>query len=129
MFRAGEVLLGSRARAPFVDVYTLPGGLVQIGETLEEAALRELLEETGVSARIIGLAGYSDVIVRDEAGRARTHYLVVSLACQWLAGEARPGVELPVLTWVTPQKAAAMTLTPNLAPILARGFAMANGYA
>ncbi len=126
VFRDGRVLLGSRAREPFIDIYSLPGGLVETGETLTQAALRELLEETGVVARIIGLAGYSDVIAHDEAGRARTHYAVMSFACAWESGEAIPGDELPILTWVDPAGVAALKLTPNLAPILERGFAMAK---
>jgi 8-oxo-dGTP diphosphatase len=127
VFRRGEVLLASRGRPPFLDVYTLPGGLVETGETLEEAALRELHEETGVRARILGLTGYSDVIVRDDDGRVKTHFLVVSFAGEWISGEGEPGEELPVMLWASPQKAASLTLTPNLAPILKRGFAMAGG--
>ncbi len=129
VFRNGKVLLASRGRPPFVNVYTLPGGLVEIGETLEAAALRELLEETGVSARLLGIAGHSDVIVRDDAGKVKTHFLVVSFAAQWISGEGEPGEELPVMQWVRPEETAALQLTPNLAPILARGFALANSAA
>ena len=125
VFLDGKVLLAARARAPFIDVYTLPGGLVETGETLEEAALRELLEETGVRARVLGLTGYSDVIARDDEGRVRTHFLVVSFACAWISGEGEPGEELPIQLWADPEKVASLTLTPHLPPILGRGFARA----
>ena len=127
VFRRGEVVLASRGRPPFLDVFTLPGGLVETGETLEEAALRELHEETGVRARIIGLTGYSDVIARDDEGKVKTHFLVVSFACEWISGEGEPGEELPVVRWATPEQAAALRLTPNLGPILDRGYALARG--
>jgi len=127
VFRNGEVLLASRGRPPFVDVFTLPGGLVEIGEKLEEAALRELHEETGVRARVIGMTGHSDVIVRDDEGVVKTHFLVVSFACAWESGDGVPGEELPVMFWASPEKAASLKLTPNLLPILEKGFAMANG--
>ena len=125
VFREGEVLLASRGRAPFIDVYTLPGGLVETGETLAEAALRELFEETGVRAEILGLTGYSDVIARDDDGRVRTHFLVASFAGRWVSGEGEPGEELPVMLWADRAKAAALKLTPGLLPILDRGWSMA----
>ena len=125
VFREGEVLLASRGRAPFIDVYTLPGGLVETGETLAEAALRELFEETGVRAEILGLTGYSDVIARDDDGRVRTHFLVASFAGRWVSGEGVPGEELPVRVWADRAKAAALQLTPGLVPILDRGWSMA----
>jgi 8-oxo-dGTP diphosphatase len=99
---------------------------VESGEKLEEAALRELQEETGVRAEIVGLTGYSDVIVRDDEGKVKTHFLVVSFAGRWISGVGEPGEELPVILWADPAKAAALTLTPNLLPILHRGFAMTN---
>jgi 8-oxo-dGTP diphosphatase len=126
VFRDGKVLLASRGRPPFLDVYTLPGGLVELGEKLEEAALRELQEETGVVAEIIGLTGHSDVIVRDDDGRVKTHFLVASFAGRWISGEGEPGEELPVVLWTDMAGAEALTLTPNLAPILRRGFAMSK---
>ena len=125
VFREGEVLLASRGRAPFIDVYTLPGGLVETGETLAEAALRELFEETGVRAEILGLTVYSDVIARDDDGRVRTHFLVASFAGRWVSGEGEPGEELPVMLWADRAKAAALKLTPGLLPILDRGWSMA----
>ncbi len=127
VFRDGKVLLASRGRPPWVDVYTLPGGLVEIGETLEQAALRELHEETGVTAEIVALTGHSDVIVRDDEGKVRTHFLVASFACRWISGEGEPGEELPVMLWADAARAASLTLTPNLLPILHRGFALTNG--
>ena len=67
------------------------------------------------------------MIARDDDGRVKTHFLVVSFAGAWISGEGEPGEELPVMRWANPAEAAALRLTPNLAPILNRGFAMANG--
>src|SRR3954452_3512424 len=62
VFREGRVLLASRAAPPFDKVYTLPGGVVEAGETLTEAACRELLEETGIVAEIAGFTGYTEFV-------------------------------------------------------------------
>jgi ADP-ribose pyrophosphatase YjhB (NUDIX family) len=89
--------------------------------------LRELREETGVRAEIVGFTGYSEVIGHDDDGRLRHHFVVVSFAGRWLAGEGEPGEELPVVLWADEAKAASLPLTPGLLPILRRGWAMTAG--
>src|SRR5690349_20363447 len=91
VFREGLVLLATRTKPPAADVWSLPGGLVEPGETLREAALRELAEEVGVTAEILGFAGHVEVIERDPEGRVRTHFVVNAFAGRWLAGEPTPG--------------------------------------
>jgi 8-oxo-dGTP diphosphatase len=65
VFRDGRVLLAARTAPPYDQVFSLPGGLVEPGESLEQAALRELTEETGVTAGIVGFAGHVEIIERD----------------------------------------------------------------
>ena len=121
VFRDGRVLLGARALPPLDHTYSLPGGMVEPGERLEEAALRELFEETGVRAHCAGFTGWSEVIDRDEAGGIRRHFVIASFAGPWISGEGEAGAELPVLRWTTLAEAPAMPLTPGLLPILQRG--------
>jgi len=78
VFRGDEVLLASRTRAPYAGLFTLPGGLVETGETLESAALRELREETGVLARLVGFNQPVQFIARDASGRVEHHYIILS---------------------------------------------------
>jgi ADP-ribose pyrophosphatase YjhB (NUDIX family) len=124
VFRDGLVLLASRAAAPFDKLYTLPGGIVEAGETLAEAALRELLEETGVVAEVAGFTGYTEFVDRDEDGRVRRHFVICSFAGHWVSGEGTPGVELPAMRWMTLDEAEALLLTPGLMPILEKGRAL-----
>lgn len=119
VFRAGQVLLASRTAAPYARVFTLPGGLVEIGETVEAAALRELREETGVLARLVGFNQIVQHIGRDSAGRVERHYVILSFAALWLAGEARAGAEAGEILWRAPENIGDLPLTPRLAHILA----------
>ena len=127
VFRHGKVLLASRAAPPHDKVYTLPGGMVETGEKLEEAALRELREETGIRAEIVGFTGYSQVIVPDEVGKVKTHFVIASFAGRWISGEGEPGEELPAMAWFDVDAAGEMTLTPGLLAILRRGHGMVDG--
>jgi ADP-ribose pyrophosphatase YjhB (NUDIX family) len=121
VFRDGHVLLGARAAPPHDSYYSLPGGMVEPGEALEAAALRELFEETGVRAESFGFTGWSEVIDRDDEGRVRRHFVIASFAGSWLSGEGEPGAELPDLRWVVPTDAEQLKLTPGLPAILRRG--------
>jgi len=129
VFRDGRVLLGARAAPPHDHFYSLPGGLVETGETLEQAALRELLEETGVSATCVGFTGWSQVIQRDADGKVEKHFVIASFAGHWVSGDGMAGPELPSVKWVDLSEAARLPLTPGLLPILEKGLAMVEGRA
>ena len=118
VFRNGKVLLGLRKNPPAAEVFSLPGGVVEIGERLEEAALRELFEETGVKASIIGFAGHTQVIDQDGTGKVRRHFVVASFAARWVSGEGAPSAEAPQLIWKDPQDLGDLPVTPNLQTIL-----------
>lgn len=85
VWRGDRVLLIRRSKPPYQGEWSIPGGKIDHGETSEEAALREVREETGVEARIAGLIGVYDSIT--EHG----HYIMVDYAALWLAGEPEPG--------------------------------------
>ncbi len=91
VFRGDAVLLVRRGQEPARDSWSLPGGLVELGETLEEALRRELLEETGLPVTILGITAVLDRIYRDPAGRIPYHYVLVDFLCESEAGEPRPG--------------------------------------
>jgi ADP-ribose pyrophosphatase YjhB (NUDIX family) len=127
VFRDGEVLLASRTAAPFQKMFTLPGGLVETGETVESAALRELREETGVLARLAGFNQPVQHILRDAFGRVERHYVILSFAAVWLAGEAQPGAEAGEVLWRAPGNLSGLPLTPGLPHIVADAKRIVDG--
>jgi 8-oxo-dGTP diphosphatase len=88
--RDDEVLLIRRGAPPLKGSWSLPGGRIEWGERAEDAALRELWEETGVEAEIIGLAAVVDGLF-GEGRRPDRHYVLIDYAARWIAGEPRPG--------------------------------------
>jgi ADP-ribose pyrophosphatase YjhB (NUDIX family) len=118
VFRNGKALIARRARAPLKGLYSLPGGVVEIGETLHEAVLRELDEEVGLRAEILAFNQHVESIQRDESGVV-AHYVIASFVGRWLDGEARPSVEADSVLWVDPLAPIQAPATPGLADILA----------
>lgn len=124
VFREGKVLLAARINTEHAPIYSLPGGLVEIGETLEEAALRELMEEVGVTARILGFAGHVEVIDRDGDGKVWRHFVVNAFAAEWVEGEPVTGPEAPHIQWVDPHAIGGIAVTKGLGGILKRAAAV-----
>ena len=127
VFKNGKALIARRARAPLKGLYSLPGGVVEIGETLREAALRELYEEVGLRADIVAFNDYVESIQRDETGIA-AHYVIASFVGRWLEGEARVGPETDSILWVDPIASIAAPTTPGLAAVLAKAARLAEAF-
>ena len=119
IFRAGKVLVVRRARKPALNLYTLPGGVVEAGETLTAALKREVREETALEVEPVGFAGYREAIVRDAQGRVERHFVIVSFAARWLAGEAKLNEELDDARWLRPAELAGLSTTDGLAQVVA----------
>lgn len=120
VFRDGKVLLATRTKPPADQLWSLPGGKVEVGETLEEAALRELQEEVGVSARIVGFNRHVEIFGRDAAGKVTHHFVVASFVGEWLSGEPQPGPEAGAVMWADPLKLGGLATTRELADVLRR---------
>jgi 8-oxo-dGTP diphosphatase len=124
IIRGGHVLLARRARGASLGVFTLPGGVVEAGETLHEAIVREVMEETGIAIEPVALAGHREFIVRDEAGRVQRHFVILSFAARWISGEGTPHLEeLSELRWLRPSELAGLKTTEGLAEIIAAAYA------
>jgi 8-oxo-dGTP diphosphatase len=124
VFRGNRVLVASRTGPPMASLYSLPGGLVEPGEKLEAAALRELREEVGVEADVLGFLDHVEMIERAEDGRVKRHFVICAHAARWRAGEPRTGSEAADVRWVREEEIAALPTTPGLARVLRRGFAL-----
>lgn len=125
IFRGSRVLVVKRARPPAEGIYTLPGGVVELGESLPEAVVREVREETGLPVAPIGLAGHRDVIVRDEAGRIERHFVVLCFAARWLSGEPVLNDEISEAAWRDPATLDRLPTTEGLSDIVTAAAAMA----
>jgi ADP-ribose pyrophosphatase YjhB (NUDIX family) len=120
VWRAGEVLLIRRAQPPIGDAWSLPGGHVEAGETVMAAAARELLEETGVSARLETLVGVYDVLPRDAGGRLLAHYAICCFTGVWVAGEAQALSDAAEVRWLAPERFAGVPFLPGVRTAIAR---------
>ena len=123
IIRDGRVLVARRAKGASTGLYTLPGGVVEAGETLREAVVREIAEETGITIEPVALAGQREFISRDEAGKVARHFVILCFAARWLAGEGTPQIEeLSELRWLRPGEIANLKTTEGLADIVAAAF-------
>jgi 8-oxo-dGTP diphosphatase len=119
IMRGGKVLVVRRARKPALNLYTLPGGVVEAGETLFEAVEREVREETQLKIEPVALAGHREVIFRDAEGRVERHFVILSFAARWRAGEPVLNEELDDARWLAPSELSGLKTTEGLAEIVA----------
>jgi 8-oxo-dGTP diphosphatase len=116
IFRDGRILLVRRARAPAKGFYSLPGGRVEFGEALHTALTREIDEETALRVEIVGLAGWREILPGTGGGG---HYLIMSFAARWTAGEPRLNDELDDFKWLAPDALGGLTVTDGLGQVIA----------
>ena len=119
IFRDGRVLIVRRGRPPAHGLYTLPGGVVELGETLEVAVIREVREETGLEIAPLGLVGFRQAIARDAKGRVERHFVILPFAARWVQGEISLNEELAEAHWLTSAGLAGLKTTEGLAQIVA----------
>ena len=120
--REGKLLVVRRARAPANGLFTLPGGVVEAGESLLEAVVREVAEETGMSIEPVALAGFREAIIRDAHDRVERHFVILCFAARWRGGEPTLNEELSEARWITPAELSGLSTTPGLAEIVAAAF-------
>lgn len=101
VIRDDEVLLVKRNNPPGQGLWSIPGGCVELGETLQEAAEREIQEETGIIIRAKKPVYTFDVIERDDQGRTRFHYVIVDLLADYVSGKPNPRSDASEARWVT----------------------------
>jgi 8-oxo-dGTP diphosphatase len=119
-----RVLLVQRARPPHVGKWTVPGGGVEVGETLEEAALRELREETGLQCTLGPIVEVLDRVVRDGDGRVEFHYVILDFLGTSATGTLRAASDCSDARWVAMAQLGEYETTDGLLPVIARALAM-----
>jgi ADP-ribose pyrophosphatase YjhB (NUDIX family) len=93
IFRGTEVLLVKRGNPPAQGKWSIPGGLVELGESLEASVRREVLEEVGLEVRVIDLVTALDRVIFDQEGRIEYHYILLDFLCEVLAGRLNAGTD------------------------------------
>jgi ADP-ribose pyrophosphatase len=122
VFHQDRVLLVKRSKPPAKGCWAIPGGSVHLGETLQEAAQREILEETGIVIRAKEPILTFDVIDKDENGRIRYHYLIVDLAAEYVSGAIQPGDDAADARWIGDDELNDFEVNPRTRKLLAGRF-------
>jgi 8-oxo-dGTP diphosphatase len=123
----GRVLIVRRGRPPGVGTWTVPGGGVDLGERMEEAAIREVREECGIEIEVGEVVGILDHIVRDDDERIRFHYAIVDFGAEYVGGVLSPNEELMGATWVTPDQLDAYGVADRAQQALLKALELAGG--
>jgi 8-oxo-dGTP diphosphatase len=123
--RDGKVLIVRRGTEPLKGQWSIPGGLLELGETLRQGAAREALEETGLTVEPGEVLEVLDRIITDPDGRTRYHYVLIDFLCRVLSGEACAGGDAEAVQWVTAEELPGFTISETAVAVLRKGLAHA----
>jgi len=118
-----RVLLARRGRAPSAGKWSIPGGLVHLGERLEEAAVREVQEESGLRVRLLGFCGVIDRVVREQ-DIVRYHYVIIDYVAECVGGRLEAGSDAAEVRWVAVGDLGQYDCTEGLADMILRALAI-----
>lgn len=119
--RQGHVALIRRAKPPLLGEWSIPGGMLELGETLRQGAEREAKEETGLEVRAGELLGVFDRIVPDPQGRTLYHYVLVDFLCEVISGDLCAGHDAAEARWFKPDEISRLPLAEDTAEVIQMG--------
>lgn len=119
----GRALLIKRGSEPLKDQWSIPGGTLELGESIQEGVRRELLEETGIEVRVGELIEVFDRIFRDAAGNIQYHFVIVDYLCEKVGGEAHAASDVTDVAWVREEDLWNYKLTEAATRVIRRAFA------
>ncbi len=118
----GRVLLVKRGHPPLEGEWSIPGGVLEVGETLREAAIREAREETCLTVEPADLLGVYDRVIRDDDGRTLYHYVLIDFLCRRVDGDARAADDADEVRWFTQEEVNELALPEDTAEVIRLGF-------
>jgi ADP-ribose pyrophosphatase YjhB (NUDIX family) len=119
-----RILLIERGKEPLKGFWTLPGGLVEPGERLEEALRREIVEETGLEVEAREVVTIFERIIQDEDGRVEFHYVIVDYLCHLRGGTLRAASDVAKAAFVERHGISAYRMAPGTPPVIEKGYAL-----
>ena len=120
---AGRVALIKRGKPPLLGEWSIPGGMLELGETVRQGAEREALEETGLVVRTTELLGVFDRVVMDDAKRVQYHYVLVDFLCERISGELHAAGDASDARWFTAEEISKLPLPEDTATVIRLGLA------
>jgi 8-oxo-dGTP diphosphatase len=124
-----RVLLVKRGQEPLKGRWSVPGGVVEVGETLEAALVREVREETGLEVDVAEVVEVLDRISRDPDGRIEFHYVIIDYLCRCVGGSLACGTDADEAQWIDRANLASYNLTAKVIDVIARAFALTSSAA
>ena len=119
--RNEQVLVVRRSHPPLQGQWSVPGGLVETGETTREALIREIREETSLIVEPLDLVEVFERILRDGDSRVQYHFVVIDYLCRIVSGEACPGTDVSEIRWVPLEKLQELGITPETHDVIHKG--------
>ena len=116
-----RVLLIRRGQAPLLGEWSLPGGVLECGETLREATIREAREETGLVVETAEMLGVYERVIRGDDGRVRYHYVLIDFLCRLVSGELLAGSDATDVRWFGNEELNALNLPHDTRNVIAKG--------
>jgi len=121
-----RVLLIKRRFEPLAGRWSVPGGMLELGETLTDGLAREVREETGVEVEAGPVVDVFDGITRDDDGRVQYHYVLIDYVCRFIGGLVEAGSDVSAVEWVAPGDLARFDLTPKTLEVIHRAIAISR---
>jgi len=122
LFRRDRILMAQRGKEPKKGWWSLPGGALEIGESLREGVCREVREETGLEVEPIGVLEIFERIMRDAAGVPEYHYVLIDYVCRVKGGELFPGDDVCAVEWVRQRDLAGLQITEGTLAVIEKAF-------